>query len=191
MKPRVGGAFGGKQHIHVEPFVALVTLKTGRPARIALSRKEVFEATFCRHQMRISMRVGAGSDGSLNVIDMNVLSNTGAYGEHALTVFMVGGSKTLPLYNKTKAVHYGGKVVYTNKLSAGAFRGYGAIQGNFALESMMDELAHALAIDPIALREKNDSREGGDERGVPIMGGGGEGIEMVVESCKLDTASLG
>jgi len=186
IKPRVGGAFGGKQHIHVEPFVALVTLKTGRPARIALSRKEVFEATFCRHQMRINMRVGADRDGSLNVIDMNVLSNTGAYGEHALTVFMVGGSKTLPLYNKAKAVHYGGKVVYTNKVSAGAFRGYGAIQGNFALESMMDELAHALAMDPIALREKNMIREGETSEVFRIMGEGSEGIEMVVESCKLD-----
>ncbi|HWR12193.1 MAG TPA: molybdopterin cofactor-binding domain-containing protein [Rectinemataceae bacterium] len=186
LKPRIGGAFGGKQHIHVEPFVALVTLKTGRPARISLSRKEVFEATFCRHQMRISMRVGADKDGSLNVIDMNVLSNTGAYGEHALTVFMVGGSKTLPLYNKAKAVHYGGKVVYTNKLSAGAFRGYGAIQGNFALESMMDELAHALAMDPIALRERNMIREGETSEVFRIMGEGGEGIEMTVESCKLE-----
>ena len=186
LKPRVGGAFGGKQHVHVEPFVALVTLKTGRPARIALSRREVFEATFCRHQMRISMRIGADRDGSLNVIDMNVLSNTGAYGEHALTVFMVGGSKTLPLYNKTKAVHYGGKVVYTNRLSAGAFRGYGAIQGNFALESMVDELAHAVGADPIAIREKNMIREGQTSEVFRIMGEGSEGIEMVVESCKLE-----
>lgn len=186
LKPRVGGAFGGKQHVHVEPFVALVTLKTGRPARIALSRREVFEATFCRHQMRISMRIGADRDGSLNVIDMNVLSNTGAYGEHALTVFMVGGSKTLPLYNKTKAVHYGGKVVYTNRLSAGAFRGYGAIQGNFALESMVDELAHAVGVDPIVIREKNMIREGQTSEVFRIMGEGSEGIEMVVESCKLE-----
>ncbi len=186
MKPRIGGGFGGKQHIHVEPFVALVTLRTGRAARLALSRREVFEATFCRHQMRISIRIGADKDGSLNVIDMNVLSNTGAYGEHALTVFMVGGSKTLPLYNKTKAVHYGGKVVYTNKVSSGAFRGYGAIQGNFALESMMDELAHALRLDPVALREKNMIREGQTSEVFRIMGEGSEGIEMTVESCKLD-----
>lgn len=186
MKPRIGGGFGGKQHIHVEPFVALVTLRTGRAARIALSRREVFEATFCRHQMRISMRIGADKDGSLNVVDMNVLSNTGAYGEHALTVFMVGGSKTLPLYNKTKAVHYGGKVVYTNKISSGAFRGYGAIQGNFALESMMDELAHALRLDPVALRVKNMIREGETSEVFRIMGEGSEGIEMTVESCKLD-----
>lgn len=185
VKPRIGGGFGAKQHIHVEPFVALVTLRTGRPARMALTRREVFEATFSRHQMRINIRVGANRDGMLNVVDMNVLSNTGAYGEHALTVFMVGGSKTLPLYNKTKAVHYGGKVVYTNKVSAGAFRGYGAIQGNFALESMMDELAHALAMDPVALREKNMIREGETSEVFRIMGEGGEGVDMIVESCKL------
>ncbi len=186
VKPRIGGGFGGKQHIHVEPFVALVAIKTGRPAKLSLTRREVFESTFCRHQMRINIRLGAAKDGSLNVIDMNVLSNTGAYGEHALTVFMVGGGKTLPLYNKTKAVHYGGKVVYTNQVSAGAFRGYGAIQGNFALESMIDELAHGLGIDPAAMRERNMIAEGETSEVFRIMGEGGEGIEMIVESCKLD-----
>ncbi len=186
VKPRIGGGFGGKQHIHVEPFVALVTLRTGRPAKIALTRREVFESTFCRHQMRINIRLGAAKDGSLNVIDMNVLSNTGAFGEHALTVFMVGGGKTLPLYNKTKAVHYGGKVVYTNQVSAGAFRGYGAIQANFALESMMDEMAHGLGIDPVAMRERNMIAEGQTSEVFRIMGEGGEGTEMIVESCKLD-----
>ncbi len=186
VKPRIGGGFGGKQHIHVEPFVALVALRTGRPAKIALSRREVFESTFCRHQMRINVRLGSAKDGSLNVIDMTVLSNTGAFGEHALTVFMVGGGKTLPLYNKTKAVHYGGKVVYTNQVSAGAFRGYGAIQANFALESMMDEMAHGLGIDPVAMRERNMIAEGQTSEVFRIMGEGGEGIEMIVESCKLD-----
>ena len=186
VKPRIGGGFGGKQHVLLEPFVALVTLRTGRPARISLSRKEVFTSSFTRHQMRITIRVGAGRDGRLNVIDMNVLSNTGAYGEHALTVFMVGGSKTLPLYNKVKAVHYGGKVVYTNKVSAGAFRGYGAIQGNFALESMVDEVAHAAGLDPALVRERNMIREGETSEVFRIMGEGSEGIEMVVESCKLD-----
>ena len=186
VKPRIGGGFGGKQHLLLEPFVALVTLRTGRPARIALSRREVFGSSFTRHQMRINIRVGANRDGRLNVIDMNVLSNTGAYGEHALTVFMVGGSKTLPLYNKVKSVHYGGKVVYTNKVSAGAFRGYGAIQGNFALESMVDEVAHAAGLDPALVRERNMIAEGETSEVFRIMGEGSEGIEMVVESCKLD-----
>ncbi|MCE5256604.1 MAG: molybdopterin-dependent oxidoreductase [Spirochaetaceae bacterium] len=186
VKPRIGGGFGSKQHIHIEPFVALVTLRTGRPARLALSRKEVFESTFTRHQMRISMRAGANRDGTLNVLDMNVLSNTGAYGEHALTSFMVVGSKSLPLYNKVKAVHFGGNVVYTNKVSAGAFRGYGAVQGNFAIESTVDELAHALGMDPIAFREKNMIQEGEKSEVFRIMGEGGEGVDMAIESCKLN-----
>lgn len=186
VKPRIGGGFGSKQHVHVEPFVALVTLATGKPARIALSRREVFEATFSRHEMRMTVRVGASRDGVIRAIDMSMLSNTGAYGEHALTVFMVGGSKTLPLYNKARALHYGGKVVYTNKSSAGAFRGYGAIQANFALESMIDELAHSLRMDPVLLRQKNMIREGETSEVFRIMGEGGEGVDMVVESCKLD-----
>jgi len=186
VKPRIGGGFGGKQHVHVEPFVALVCLATGRPARCALSRREVFDATFCRHQMRIDMRIGASKDGKIKAIDMGVLSNTGAYGEHALTVFMVGGSKTLPLYNKVEAVRFGGKVVYTNTRSAGAFRGYGAVQGNFALESMIDELANKLGMDPIEIRKKNMVQEGESSDVYRVMGEGREGVEMVFESCKLD-----
>ncbi|MDX9784893.1 MAG: molybdopterin-dependent oxidoreductase [Spirochaetia bacterium] len=186
VKPRIGGGFGGKQQIHVEPFVSLVCLATGRAARCSLTRREVFEATFCRHQMRIDMRIGASKNGRINAIDMQILSNTGAYGEHALTVFMVGGSKTLPLYNKLKAVRFGGKVVYTNTRSAGAFRGYGAIQGNFALESMIDELAHALAMDPVKLRSLNMVREGESSDVYRVMGEGREGVDMVFESCKLE-----
>ncbi|HDQ14317.1 MAG TPA: aldehyde oxidase [Sediminispirochaeta sp.] len=185
-KPRIGGGFGGKQHVHVEPYAALVSLKTGKPAKVVMSRREVFEASFARHQMRLDVRIGATKEGKINVIDMQVLSNTGAYGEHALTVFMVGGSKTLPLYNKVKAVSFGGKIVYTNKIPAGAYRGYGAIQGNFALESAMDELAAKLGMDPTELREKNMIAEGETSEIFKIMGEGSEGVEMIIESCKLD-----
>jgi CO/xanthine dehydrogenase Mo-binding subunit len=185
-KPRIGGGFGAKQHLHVEPYAALVTLKTGKPAKVVLSRKEVFEATFSRHQMRIDVGIGATRDGHIRAIDMHVLSNTGAYGEHALTVFMVGGSKTLPLYNKVEAVRFGGQIVYTNKVPAGAYRGYGAIQGNFALESAIDELAAKLGMDPVELRKKNMIAEGQTSEVFKIMGEGGEGVEMIVESCKLD-----
>ncbi len=186
VKPRIGGGFGGKQHVHVEPFAALVTLKTGKPARIALSRKEVFESTFTRHEMRVSLRLGADREGRLRAIDMRILSNTGAYGEHALTTFMVAGSKTLPLYNKAAAVRFGGQVAYTNKVSAGAFRGYGAIQGLFALESAMDDLARKLGQDPVALRRLNMIKEGETSEVFRIMGEGTEGIAMTVESCKLE-----
>ncbi|HEY9053639.1 MAG TPA: molybdopterin cofactor-binding domain-containing protein [Rectinemataceae bacterium] len=184
-KPRIGGGFGSKQVIHIEPFVCLVTLATGRPARLSLSRREVFEATFSRHQMRISMSIGADLDGRIRALDMDILSNTGAYGEHALTAFMVAGGKNLPLYNKAKAVRFGGKIVYTNTSSAGAFRGYGALQGNFALESAVDELAAAVGIDPAEIRERNMIEEGQTSEVFRILGEGGEGVEQVVESCKL------
>lgn len=185
-KPRIGGGFGGKQHVHVEPYAALVTLRTGKPAKVVMTRREVFEASFARHQMRIDMQIGACRDGRIRAIDMHILSNTGAYGEHALTVFMVGGSKTLPLYNKVEAVRFGGKIVYTNKIPAGAYRGYGAIQGNFALESAVSELAHELKMDPAELRRKNMIAEGETSEIFKIMGEGSEGVEMTIESCKLD-----
>ena len=185
-KPRIGGGFGGKQHVHVEPYAALVTLKTGKPAKVVMTRREVFEATFARHQMRIDLHIGSDRSGHIRAIDMHILSNTGAYGEHALTVFMVGGSKTLPLYNKVESVRFGGEIVYTNKVPAGAYRGYGAIQGNFALESAISELAHKLGMDPIELRELNMIAEGETSEIFKIMGEGSEGIEMTIESCKLD-----
>jgi len=185
-KPRIGGGFGGKQHVHVEPYAALVTLRTGKPAKVVMTRREVFEASFSRHQMRIDIHIGADKNGKIRAIDMQVLSNTGAYGEHALTVFMVGGSKTLPLYNKVEAVRFGGNIVYTNKIPAGAYRGYGAIQGNFALESAISELAHKLNMDPAELRRKNMIAEGETSDIFRIMGEGSEGVEMTIESCKLD-----
>ena len=109
----------------------------------------------------------------------------GAYGEHALTVFMIVGSKVLPLYNKVKAVKFGGQVVYTNHVSAGAYRGYGAIQGNYAVESIIDELAEKLHMDPITLREMNSMKEKETSPIFEIMGEGTEGTAMIMESCKL------
>ena len=185
-KPRIGGGFGGKQLLHGELFAALVTLKTGRPARFVYTRREVFTSGSTRHAMRIDLALGAMRDGTLKAIDMDVLSNTGAYGEHALTVFMVTGAKTLPLYNRVEAVRYRGKVVYTNLPFAGAFRGYGAVQGNFALESAMDELAGELDLDPVELRERNMIREGETSPVFAVMGEGTEGVAQTVESCKLD-----
>lgn len=187
IKPRIGGGYGGKQAIHGEFYVALVTQLTGLPAKLNYSRQEVFTATYTRHQMRIEVTMGAMLDGTLKAIDVSVLSNTGAYGEHALTVLMVAGSKTLPLYNKVEAVGFRGDVVYTNKTPGGAFRGYGAIQGNFALESMMDEMAEKLKIDPIAFRCQNMIKEGETSKIFEIMGEGTEGTPMTIESCKLDS----
>ena len=186
IKPRIGGGYGGKQAIHGEFFVSLVTLKTGQPSKIMYTRKEVFQSTYSRHQMRIDMKIGAMKDGTIKAIDMEVLSNTGAYGEHALTVLMVAGAKSLPLYNKVDAVAFRGDVVYTNTTPAGAFRGYGAVQGNYALESSIDEIASMIGMSPVEIRRKNMIRENETSGIFEIMGEGKEGTAMVIESCKLD-----
>ncbi len=186
IKPRIGGGYGGKQMLHGELLAVAVTLKTGQPAKLIYTRKEVFESTYSRHPMRFDLAVGATKDGRIKALDMEVLSDTGAYGEHALTVLMGAGSKTLPLYNKVDAVRFNGKVVYTNHVPAGAYRGYGAIQGIFALESAIDQLAAELDLSPVELRQRNMIGEGETSPIFKIMGEGGEGVEMTMESCKLD-----
>ena len=185
VKPRVGGGFGGKQQFHGEMFVALVTLRTGLPSSMIYTREEVFASSYTRHPMYISMKIGADKDGTIRAIDCHALSDTGAYGEHALTVFMIVGSKVLPLYNKVKAVRFGGRVLYTNHVPAGAYRGYGAIQGNYVLESAIDMLAEKLHMDPVELRKKNSMKEKETSPIFEIMGEGTKGTAMIMESCKL------
>lgn len=160
IKPRIGGGFGGKQTAAVEIFTAVVTLKTGKPALLIYDRRETFESTTSRHAMRLKVRLGASRDGMIRALDIQGLSDTGAYGEHASTVFGVVGEKALPLYNKTHAVRFMGHAVYTNKTPGGAFRGYGATQGTFALESAVNRLAEKLGMDPSDLRQKNLIQEG-------------------------------
>ena len=186
IKPRVGGGFGGKQQLHGEMFVSTVTLKTGKPSKMVFTRKEVFESSYSRHPMRFDIKLGASKEGILESIDCHVLSDTGAYGEHALTVFMVAGSKVLPLYNKVKSVNFYGEVVYTNHTPAGAYRGYGAIQGNFAIESAIDMLVEKLGVDPIEFRNKNMIKENETSPIFSIMGEGTAGTAMNMDSCKLE-----
>lgn len=160
IKPRIGGGFGGKQTGVSEAFAAIVTLKTGKPAKIVYERKETFSSSNSRHATHFTVRMGADRDGTIRVIDIQGLSDTGAYGEHAPTVFMVIGDKTLPLYNKTKAVRFAGHAVYTNKMPGGALRGYGATQGTFVLECTVNKLAAALGMDPTEIRLRNLIRAG-------------------------------
>lgn len=183
VKPRIGGGFGGKQTATVEIFPAIVTLKTGKPAKIIYDRKETFSCTTSRHAMRIKVRIGSDYEGNIKAIDIDAVADTGAYGEHASTVFTLVGHKTLPLYNKASAVRYIGTAVYTNKMTAGAFRGYGATQGAFAVESAMNLLAAKLNIDASLLREKNLIREGDAN---PILDGSKEGCPVVLKSSTLD-----
>lgn len=177
VKPRVGGGFGAKQTLVSEFFPVLVTLKTKRPARMYYTREEVMTASTSRHQMRITVKVGAKKTGEILGIKLHTLSNTGAYGEHASTTVGLSAHKTIPIYNKAKAFQFDYEVVYTNTSSAGAFRGYGATQGCFALESCINELAHIIKMDPTELRLKNLLQEG------DILPGY---YNELLQSCKLD-----
>ncbi|MGL5329277.1 MAG: xanthine dehydrogenase family protein molybdopterin-binding subunit [Peptostreptococcaceae bacterium] len=160
IKPRIGGGFGGKQTACVEIFSALVTLKTGKPAKLIYTRKETFNCSNSRHAMKMNVKIGATKDGIIKAIDIDALSDTGAYGEHASTTFGLVGEKSMPIYNKLEAARFKGSVVYTNKMPAGAFRGYGATQGCYAVESTINKLAVELNMDPIDLRLKNIVKEG-------------------------------
>lgn len=155
VKPRIGGGFGAKQTIVSELFPALVTLKTGKPSAMIFTREETFAASTSRHEMKVKVKIGSNKEGNIKAIQIHTLSNTGAYGEHASTTVGLSGHKSMPLYNKAKAFKFDYDVVYSNTMSAGAFRGYGATQGLFALESAVNELAVKLDMDPIALRLKN------------------------------------
>lgn len=186
IKPRIGGGFGGKQTAQVEFYPALVTYKTGKPSKIIYTRKETFEATTSRHAMRIRVKMGSDKEGNIKAIDMKVLSDTGAYGEHANTVMGATGYKNLPLYNRVDAARFDGVAVYTNRVPAGAFRGYGVTQGTFALESAVNELAHKLNMDPVKIREMNMLRKGETSEifNMTTIGAGKDPILM--DSCELD-----
>ncbi len=160
IKPRIGGGFGAKQTLVSELFPAIVTLKTGKPAKIVFDRSESFTASNSRHEMIIRVKIGADKDGNIKAIHMDTLSNTGAYGEHGPTTVGLSGHKTMSLYNRAKAFKFTYKVVYTNTMAAGAFRGYGATQGTFALESAINELSDKLCLDPLRLRGQNLLKEG-------------------------------
>ena len=160
-KPRIGGGFGAKQTAVSEVYPAFVTMQTGRPAKLIFTRYESQIAGSPRHEMEVTVRLGADRDGHIRGLDLYTLSNTGAYGEHGPTTVGLSGHKSIPLYTGgLEAFRFGYDVVYTNTMAAGAYRGYGATQGIFALESSANELAESLGIDPTQIREKNMLREG-------------------------------
>ena len=160
-KPRIGGGFGAKQTAVCEVYPAFVTLKTGRPAQLIYTREESQIAGSPRHEMEIRVRLGADRDGHIRALDVYTLSNSGAYGEHGPTTVGLSGHKSIPLYTGgLEAFRFGYDVVYTNLQPAGAYRGYGATQGIFAVESTVNELAERLGMDPTVIRERNMVREG-------------------------------
>lgn len=178
VKPRIGGGFGAKQTVITEIYPALVTLKTGRSAMCVYTREESQTASSPRHEMEIRVKLGADRSGKIRAVDLYTLSNTGAYGEHGPTTVGLSGHKSIPIYSgSVEAFRFHYDVVYTNQMSAGAYRGYGATQGFFAMESAVSELAHQLGIDPAVIREKNMVRQG---QRMPAY------YDEVAASCTLD-----
>ncbi len=160
IKPRIGGGFGAKQTVFAEFYPAVVTWITKRPSKVNYTRTEVFKATSRRHRMRLDVKVGATKDGKLKAIEMTTLSDTGAFGEHGWTTTMACGDKIMSFYNKVLGAKFDGTVVFTNKSSSGAFRGFGKSQGSFALESTLNRLAKKIHMDPTELRLKNIIKKG-------------------------------
>lgn len=178
IKPRIGGGFGAKQTSVSEIYPAVVTWKTGRPSKIIFSRYESMTCGSPRHEMEITVRAGADENGIIKALDVHTLSNTGAYGEHSSTTVGLSGHKSIGLYRNTVAHRFSFDVVYTNKQAAGAYRGYGATQGIFAVESAVNELSHLMGMDPVRVKELNMPLEGGPLPGYPDV--------PYAQSCSMD-----
>ncbi len=184
IKPRIGGGFGGKQEILLEDVVAMFAMRTGRPVFWQFNREETFRTGRTRHPMRVRIRAGVMKDGTITALSMDCLENTGAYGGHGLTVVSCAGSKALPIY-RCDNIHFDGKVYYTNLPVCGAYRGFGATQAFFALESAADEICEAIGMDPMVFRQKNHIRTGDSSPVFAALGEGKEGVAMSIGSCAL------
>jgi putative selenate reductase molybdopterin-binding subunit len=184
IKPRVGGGFGNKQEVITEPLAAVLAMKTKRPVKLEYTRRDEFTIARMRHPQHLTMTIGARRDGSLTATHMKVLTNTGPYGTHALTVTGNTGSKPLPLY-RSPNIKFEADIVYTNLPIAGAFRGYGAPQGFFAFESAIDEMAHKLGIDPLEFRRANHIRRGDVDPVSAALAEGSAKKARVMYSCGL------
>lgn len=184
-KPRIGAGFGSKQSMMVEPIAVALSEAAGRPVKVQTTRREQFFAMRFRRPMSIRMKSVVTDDGELKALDMDVLSNSGAYGPHGMTVTGCAGTKPLPLYTHTPNMRFEMTAVHTNLPVAGAMRGYGAPQGHFAVEGHMDEVADALDIDPIDLRTRNLVQEGDLDVASGVISGG-EGHVRRIRSCAID-----
>jgi len=184
IKPRIGGGFGGKQEMLLEDICGALTLAARRPVKMEYTREEEFYMARSRHPQILRMKMGVKRDGTVLASQLTVLATTGAYGSHCTTVQGNTGSKVLPLY-RTANLRFECHVVYTNMPVAGAFRGYGCPQGFFAQESVADEVAAELGIDPLEFHCRNVIRLGDVDRLSAQLGEGKEGLPRVVRSCGL------
>jgi putative selenate reductase molybdopterin-binding subunit len=186
IKPRIGGGFGGKQEVILEPLAALAAWRNKRPVRLVMSRREVFVSTRTRHPMRIRLKTGAEAGGRITALEMEGLMNTGAYGTHALTVLSNVGAKVLPLFNKIEHLRFHGKAVYTNLPVGGAYRGYGATQGYFAFNQQLDMISRRAGVDMPEYCKRWHIRENETSGVFEALGEGKEGVAQLVTSCRLD-----
>ncbi|MCD6277817.1 molybdopterin-dependent oxidoreductase [candidate division WOR-3 bacterium] len=186
IKPRVGGGFGGKQEVILEPYVALITWKHRRPSRFVFTREEVFFAGRTRHGMKLKLTTGVKKTGEITTLIMDAVMNAGAYGPHSLTVLSNTGSKVLPLFNKIENLRFHGRTVYTNLPVGGAYRGYGATQGYAALGQHIDIICDQLGLDILDYYRRWHIKEGETSRVFEVLGEGKEGVKQVIHSCKLD-----
>ena len=185
IKPRIGGGFGGKQEVLIEPLVAALAWKVRQPVCLKYSRAEEFVSGRCRHPQLIKLRTGVKKDGTITAIDMKILMNNGAYGAHALTIICNSGSKVLPLVH-SENISFWGDTVYTNLPVCGAYRGYGATEAYFAFGVQMDEMAEKIGIDIVEWYKKIHIREGETSPVFAALGEGRAGVEQKITSCGLD-----
>jgi len=184
IKPRIGGGFGGKQEMLLEDICGALALAARRPVKIEYTREEEFYMARSRHPQILRLKMGVKRDGTVIASHMRVLATTGAYGSHSTTVQGNTGSKVLPLY-RADHLRFECDVVYTNTPVAGAFRGYGCPQGFFAQETLVDEIAEQLGIDPVQFHHANMIRLGDIDRLSAQLGEGKEGLPRVIRSCGL------
>ncbi|PIE54010.1 MAG: aldehyde oxidase [Dethiosulfovibrio peptidovorans] len=185
IKPRVGGAYGGKQEVLLEPLAAKFALRTGRPVKFIFSREEVFMAARTRHPMRVHITTGLKEDGTITALRMDDLMTAGAYGSHGLTVLCNAASKVLPLFNKVENVEFIGRTVYTNQPVGGAYRGYGVTQATFGFMQHVDIIARRTGQDMLEYIKKWHIKEGEGSPVFEAIGEGKAGVPQVITCCKL------
>jgi putative selenate reductase molybdopterin-binding subunit len=187
IKPRIGGGFGNKQEVMIEDACAHLTIATGQPVKMEYTREEQFIGSTSRHPMIIKMRTGVMDDGTMVANEMIVLADTGAYGNHALTVTGNTGHKAMSLYNAPN-IRFHADIVYTNQPTSGAYRGYGVPQGFWALESHMERICHQMRWDPIEFRLKNAVKAGDEHPMSKVWSEGREPQPETIQTCGLPEA---
>jgi putative selenate reductase molybdopterin-binding subunit len=185
IKPRIGGGFGNKQEMILEDLCAHLTIATGRPVRMEYTRVQEFTSSRSRHPQIMRYKIGVTDDMDVVATELYLIGDTCAYGTHGLTVQMVGGQKGLTLYNALYS-KFDCDVVYTNKPSPGAFRGYGSMQCHFGIEALMSEIADQMGWDVIEFKRKNWIKQGEELLLAKALGEGREGFAQFIRSSGLE-----